>query len=319
MDNNILSHRRFQKKMEQDLHALYEQGNARGFIMRFKEYERHHPASTTLTEYFYKSLGDEGRYDDIIDYSLIQMNEGFGNYDLHMKNLLEALLSQGRYYEVIEFSDQLMQEELPQEFRIEVAALRHRAKKALDDKEVRPNESYDETYQDMDEGSFREMPLHARLDFLKHLMDTGNGSYRMLIKSVIDSEQNLETITFMLLYLKMCGEDQAVRFHKMGSEEEAIPTLLPDIEETEMYVKVRNDVLEHLEDRMPEFAEAADSMLIAHIIGVYPLDPPYDYKSLADAYLHELLRMVNVDSGTEPTPEVLEWVRSIERLMSPSD
>ncbi|MHC0552251.1 hypothetical protein [Salinicoccus sp. CNSTN-B1] len=218
MDNNILSHRRFQKKMEQDLHALYEQGNARGFIMRFKEYERHHPASTTLTEYFYKSLGDEGRYDDIIDYSLIQMNEGFGNYDLHMKNLLEALLSQGRYYEVIEFSDQLMQEELPQEFRIEVAALRHRAKKALDDKEVRPNESYDETYQDMDEGSFREMPLHARLDFLKHLMDTGNGSYRMLIKSVIDSEQNLETITFMLLYLKMCGRTRQCGSTRWGQK-----------------------------------------------------------------------------------------------------
>ena len=136
MDDKVISHKRFLGKMKRDMETDHQNGDHEAFIAKFRRYEELGEPPIEVVEQFYRALSAIGKHDEIIDYALLQMNAGRGHYDVHMRHLLEGLLSQERYFEVVEFSDHLMKEEIPHEFRIEVAALRHRAKKAIDEKKA---------------------------------------------------------------------------------------------------------------------------------------------------------------------------------------
>jgi hypothetical protein len=79
----------------------------------------------------YETLLRSKRPGELVDYSLEQMNNGDGNYETHMVYMLQALSDMGNYEEVLEFSGHLLEEPIPQGFRIDILSLRQNAANKL--------------------------------------------------------------------------------------------------------------------------------------------------------------------------------------------
>ena len=312
MPDKISSHSRFLKKTAQDMKQLYDEGEYSTYIGRYIQYRDHTAPELELIEKYYEARLRTDSADSIVDDALLAMNEGSGDYETHMYYLLSALIELGRYFEVIEFSDHLMGETIPQGFRIEVAALRHRAKKALD--ESRPEPSEPEVTPD----DFRGMLQHEKLEALAKWTDEQNAKYTGLVRGLLPEAEDYQLITFMLLYLREAGDSTLVEFEKFGEKVELEPSGLGLLEETELSKVVLRGVLEEVEARMPEFHESARAMVMSHIIHCYPLTPDVNPDSLIDSYLLILHEMVNLEyeRGSGADESALRWIRSMEESIA---
>ncbi|MEZ2456963.1 hypothetical protein ACBR55_00065 [Salinicoccus roseus] len=311
MDDKVISHRRFLDKMERDMEADRQNDDHAAFVDKFRRYEALLEPDIGLIEQFYRALSSIGKHDEIIDYALLQMNAGRGHYDVHMRHLLEGLLSQERYFEVVEFSDHLMKEEIPHDFRIEVAALRHRAKKAIDEKKEAPMSETPE----VDADSYNDMQSYERMDFLKQIIEEADDRYRELIRNAAAGEDNPELLTFMLLYLRTAGDGNVIAVHKMGERIEVVPGELHDLEEGP-FRSISARVIDEVEDRIPQFAESAAAMLMSHMLYCYPIEPPFGTEDMVAAYLEEILGMVNIEYEVAANPQAVSWIRALEQSIA---
>lgn len=128
MKDKIGTHRRFIRKAEKDLVQLYKDGEYQDFMDRYAGFRRIAEPDLRLEEMYYDILDEAEEYQSIIDYALEMMNKGHGDYQLHMIELLRALNNLDRHHDVISFADQLMEENISQGFRVDVANERHKAK-----------------------------------------------------------------------------------------------------------------------------------------------------------------------------------------------
>lgn len=312
MADKIISHRRFLGKMKRDMEADDQKGDHEAFISKFRRYEALGEPEIGLVERFYEALDAAGKHDEIIDYALLQMNAGRGHYDVHMRHLLEGLLSQERYFEVVEFSDHLMKEEIPHDFRIEVAALRHRAKKAIDEKK----EAFIPETPEVDTRDYQDMQPYERMDFLKRIIEAEDDRYVRLIREAAAAEKNHELLTFMLLYLRSVGDGEVLTVRKMGEQFDVIPRELPDLEAAGGFSLVSGRVMDEVEDRIPQFAESAAAMLMSHMLHCYPVEPPFGTDVLVHAYLAEILGMVNIEYEHDADADAVSWIRSLEQAIA---
>lgn len=311
MTDKVSSHRRFLKKAEHDLEKLFDNEEYASFIGRFSQYAKHADPEIELVEKYYESRLRTDDAGAIVDDALMSMNEGAGNYETHMYYLLTALIELGRYFEVIEFSDHLMAENIPQGFRIEVAALRHRAKKALDEKQEESGRGNEPVVTADD---FRAMLHYEKLEHLAQWTDGQDAEYMDLVRDALFKTEDYQLITFMLLYLNGTGDDRPVEIEKFNEKITVVPADLDTLETLELSRIVLSSVLSEMEERMPEFQESARAMVMSHIIHCYPLTPDINTDSLIDSYLLILHEMVNLVYERESfaAEEAMEWIRSME-------
>lgn len=311
MTDKVSSHRRFLKKAEHDLKQLYTDAEYHFYIERFIQYIKYVEPELELVEKYYEARFKTDDAEVIVNDALMSMNEGTGNYETHMYYLLTALIELERYFEVIEFSDHLMGESIPQGFRIEIAALRHRAKKALDDKQ----EAFDvEREPEVNADDFQNMFHYEKLEKLAEWTDGQNTRYMELVRDALAETKNYQLITFMLLYLKEVKDDRMVEIEKFDKKTSITPKNLDTLEDMELSKMVLSGVLQGMEERMPEFLESARAMVMSHIVHCYPLTPDINPDSLIDSYLLILHEMVNLEYERESyaVEEALEWIRSME-------
>ncbi|MFC3418304.1 hypothetical protein ACFOLA_02120 [Salinicoccus hispanicus] len=315
MKDKIVSHRRFLQKMERDLERDYQNGEYASFINKFRMYSEQQLPDISFMEKFYESLSYEDRHDEVMEYALLQMNEGVGNYDVHMHHLLKSLLKQERYFEVIEFSDHLMEEDIPQRFRIDVAAFRHEAKRAMDEKVAQMHEPEAET-RIVSTSEYGEMPDFEKMEFLRDLIEDADAGHRDMVREALSVERNHTCLTFMLLYLRAIEDQEEISVLKMEQEIQVVPAELPELEESPLFSGVRKLVMEEVENRMPEFREAAEGMLMSHAVHCYPVFPSFDDEALYLGYMSELFGMLNLDHDFKADVAVVDWIRKVERSMT---
>ncbi len=311
MADKVSSHSRFLKKSAHDLKQLYDDGEYVAYIERFMRYVNHAEPELELVEKYYESRLRTHGADSIVDDALMAMNAGTGDYETHMYYMLTALLELERYFEVIEFSDHLMGETIPQGFRIEVAAIRHRAKKALDEKQqIQKIEAQPE----VSAGHFEDILHYEKLEKLSEWTGERNEKYVSMIREMLPKTKNYQLITFMLLYLREMAENRPVEIKKFEKKAMVIPAELDTLEELDLSKIVLSSVIGEMEERMPEFLESAREMVMSHIIHCYPLTPAINTDNLIDSYLLILHEMVNLEyeraSYAEDT--AIEWIRSME-------
>ena len=309
MGDKVSSHRRFLQKAARDMKQLYDEGEYSAYIRRYIQYRDHTSPELELIEKYYEARLRTNGAGSIVDDALLAMNEGAGDYETHMYYLLSALIELGRYFEVIEFSDHLMGESIPQGFRIEVAALRHRAKKALDESRPEPPEP---------EVTPEDLLQYEKLEALAKWTDEQNSKYTSLIREELSEEEDYQLITFMLLYLRGAGDSTPVEVEKFGEKVRLVPSELGSLEKTELSEVVLSGVLEEVEERMPEFHESARAMVMSHIIHCYPLTPDVNPDNLIGSYLLILHEMVNLEYEKKSCTDesALRWIRSMEESIA---
>src|SRR5699024_12520897 len=115
---------------------------------------------------------------ELVDYSLEQMNNGDGNYETHMVYMLQALSDMGNYEEVLEFSGHLLEEPIPQSFRIDILSLRQNAANKLRGmlSEQEPVISKEE---------FDKFNLFQQLEFVEKIKAAHDQSYVIIYTEVI--------------------------------------------------------------------------------------------------------------------------------------
>ncbi|GAB3060559.1 hypothetical protein JCM19029_03970 [Salinicoccus sesuvii] len=301
--------------MERDLDHDFSNGEYSTFISKFKMYAEQQVPDISFMEKFYESLSNEDRHDEVMEYALLQMNEGVGNYDVHMHHLLKSLLKQERYFEVIEFSDHLMEEDIPQRFRIDVAAFRHEAKRAMDKKMAQVNEPETEA-RVVSISEFEQMPDFEKMEFLRGLIESLDVYNKDMIRKAVPAEHNYTCLTFMLLYLRAIEDQEPINVLKIGQEIEVVPAELPELEESPLFNNVRQLVMEEVENRIPEFRDAAEGMLMSHAVHCYPVFPSFDDEALYRGYMSELYDMLNLDHDLETDEAVIDWIRQVEQSMA---
>lgn len=310
MADNVSTHIRFLKKVERDLNTLYSQGDYKGYIKRFNQYIKMGSPDVEFIEKYYEALLKDDSEEIIVDDALSAMNEGSGNYETHMYYMLLSLLKQERYFEMIEFVDHLMEEDIPQGFRIEIAALRHRAKKALDEDHSEVTDGLPEIKDD----DFNSKKHYEKLEMLGEWTDEKNIHYKQLIRSLVPVTENNELLTFMLLFLREIKDEGTIEVNKFDVSHTIVPKNLQSIEEFELSSIVLYNVLSEVEHRMPELLEPARGMLMSHIIHCYPFAPDYKMGEITKGYLKILHDMVNLEyeDWEEVNSSVIEWIRFME-------
>src|SRR5699024_8901502 len=131
MGNKVATHHRFIKKFERDLEAYFDAGDDARFLSTFSKYTNLAEPSEHAEELLYETLLRAKRSAEVVDYSLDDKNNGDGNYETHMVYMLQALSDMGNYEEVLEFSGHLLEEPIPQSFRIDILSLRQNAANKL--------------------------------------------------------------------------------------------------------------------------------------------------------------------------------------------
>lgn len=315
MRNNITTHHRFIKKAEKDLVQLFKEGDSETFVERYQSFCKLSEPDIRLEEMYYESLDDVQEYQRIIDYALSMMNNGKGDYQLHMIELLGALDKQERYYDVISFADQLMEENISQGFRIEVANARHKAKLKMEESAKKHTRNFDEV--GMEDIDFNEMIKEDILQFLAYISEQDDDRYTDKVREALKNDHPPEVITFMLLYLKDMKRTGTIEFLKFNQTCSVVLEELPDLEQLKIINDVLPRVVEQLEKNAPEMTEEVQMLLTGHAIFSYPDDSPIEVSQLTDAYLSYLYSMINLENGVSAADDAMQWILNIEKQMNP--
>lgn len=211
MDNKVTTHDRFIKKFERDLKAHYDAGDDTRFLKTFNKYTGLSEPSELAEEMLYETLLRAGRPGELVDYSLERMNNGDGAYETHMVYMLQALSDMGNYEEVLEFSSHLLEEPIPQGFRVDILSLRQNAANKLRGMltEMEPVIGRDE---------FDKMNLFQQLEFVEKITETHDFAYMNLIMEAFKETERNELQTAMLLYLRSVRANGTLTIEKCGVE-----------------------------------------------------------------------------------------------------
>ena len=319
MADKITTHQRFLKKAEKDLVQLFKESEFKTFTERYYHYIGMGTADIRLEEMFYESLDALGEYEKMTDYALMKLNEDGRDYEMHMLELLKALIQQERYYEVINFSDHLMEENIPQGFRIDIAGLRHEAKKAIDNKKLSAGES-SETKKDDDlevaDIDLENMSHQEILRMFSTFADEKNEKYEGFVLDALQNINDKDIVTFMLLYLKEIGYDSKVKHYKFGEAQEVNPSELPVLEEVPLINEVEPEVLDVLESKAPQIVGEATLLMTSHAIFNYPKVLDFSPEEMIEGYLEYILDLLNVDHSYSAKDRVYEWIVEMEQIVT---
>lgn len=319
MADKITTHQRFLKKAEKDLVQLFKDSEFKTFIERYYQYIGMGTADIRLEEMFYEVLDAEKEYDKVTDYALMKLNEGGGDYEMHMLELLKALNHQERYYEVINFSDHLMEENIPQGFRIDIAGLRHEAKKGIDNKKLsagKPPEDKEEETLEVEDIDLENMSHQEILRMFSTFADEKNDKYEDFVLDALENINDKDIVTFMLLYLKEIGYDNKVKHYKFGEAEEINPSDLPILEEVPLISEVEPEVLDVLESQAPQIVSEATLLMTSHAIFNYPKTLEFSSEEMIEGYLEYILDLLNVDHSYSADDRVYEWIVEMEQIVT---
>lgn len=318
MTDKITTHQRFLKKAEKDLVQLFKDSEFRTFIERYHHYIEVGTADIRLEEMFYESLDALREYEKVTDYALKKLNEGSGDYEMHMLELLKALNHQERYYEVINFSDHLMEENIPQGFRIDIAGLRHQAKKAIDNKMAGAGDFREEEADELEvaEIDLENMSHQEILRMFSTFADEKNDKYKTFVLDALENIDDKDIVTFMLLYLKEIGHDGKVKHYKFGEAMEVNPVELPILEEVPMISEVEPEVLDVLESQAPQIVSEATLLMTSHAIFNYPKKLDFSSEEMIEGYLEYILDLLNVDHSYSAEDRVYEWIVEMEQIVT---
>lgn len=320
MADKITTHHRFLKKAEKDLVRMFKDGDFEAFRENYHHFIKMAPPETSLEEMFYEAMDALGEHDDVVDYSLMQLNKGSGDYETHMIELLKALSRQERYYEVINFSDHLMEEKLPQGFRIEIAAIRHQAKKAIDELQYRRSGDVDDAERSSQEDiNLDEMSHQEILRMFSTFADEKDIRYKDFVLEQLENISDKDIVTFMLLYLKEIGYNKKVRHHKFDEPVEVVPADLPSLEEITLMKDVEPEVIDELESRAPQIVSEAALLMTSHAIFSYPKEPDFEAEELVEGYLQYILDLLNMNHPYTAGSDVYQWIDEMERLVTTSE
>ncbi|WP_462420897.1 hypothetical protein [Salinicoccus sp. Marseille-QA3877] len=319
MADKITTHQRFLKKAEKDLVQLFKDSEFKTFIERYYHYIGMSATDIRLEEMFYESLDALNEYEKMSDYALMKLNEGSGDYEMHMLELLKALIHQERYYEVINFSDHLMEENIPQGFRIDVAALRHQAKKAIDNKKagaLEPAEEKASEKLEVEDIDLENMSHQEILRMFSTFADEKNDKYEDFVLDALENISDKDIVTFMLLYLKEIGYNNKVKHFKFGKAEEVNPSELPILEEVPLISEVEPEVLDVLESQAPQIVSEATLLMTSHAIFNYPKNLEFSSEEMIEGYLVYILDLLNVDHSFSAKDRVYEWIVKMEQIVT---
>lgn len=309
MKNNITSHRRFIKKAEKDLVRLFKENASENFIERYQAFCKMAEPDLRLEEMYYESLDDVKDYQGIIDYALLMMNEGRGDYQLHMIELLKALYAAERYYDVINFADQLMEENISQGFRMDVANERHKAKLKLEAQVEETDNLYHSNAADI---HFEEMSKGEILQFLGVITDEEDSRFEDKVVHFLKDVESPELVTFMLLYLKSIHYREEVEYQSSEGTEKTVPDTLPQLEDLKLIQEVLPEVVDDLEQNAPEMVEEVKMLLTSHAIYSFPQESNLKGWELTRAYLFYIYSLINIESGIEVSEEAMSWIYHME-------
>lgn len=306
MDNKVTTHQRFIKKFERDLKAYFDSGDYDQFLKTFNKYTDISEPSERAEEMLYETLLKANRPGELVDYSLEQMNNGDGVYETHMVYMLQALVDMGSYEEVLEFSGHLLDEPIPQGFRIDVLSLRQHAANKLRgiyiDKE--PNVSKE---------TFDSYNLFQQLEFVERITETHDLAYTDLIIEAFDKDTRNELQTAMLLYLHSVRYNGTLTIEKCGITMTVQPSKLTTLEAYFIVKDILPGVVEAVEAFNPSFTEAARELVMGHAIYMYPVNPDFSNEALVKAYVSRIEEMLGMEQSSEADTEIKTWLDNLER------
>lgn len=306
MDNKVTTHHRFIKKFERDLKAYFDAGDDARFLSTFSKYTNLTEPSEHAEEMLYETLLRSKRPGELVDYSLEQMNNGDGNYETHMVYMLQALSDMGNYEEVLEFSGHLLEEPIPQGFRIDILSLRQNAANKLRGmlSEQEPVISKEE---------FDKLNLFQQLEFVEKITAAHDITYTNLITEAFSEANRNELKTAMLLYLRSVRSNGTLTIEKCGVKMTVQPAELGSLEEYFIVKDVLPKVLDEVEQFNPSFTEAATELLMGHAIYMYPVQPDFTAEAAVKAYCERIEEMLGMPASYDADAEVKHWLGEIER------
>ncbi len=305
MDNKVTTHDRFVKKFERDLKAYYDAGDNAHFLKTFNKYMDISEPSEHAEEMLYETLLRAKRPGELVDYSLEQMNNGDGDYETHMVYMLQALSDMGNYEEVLEFSDHLLEEPIPQGFRVDILSLRQNASNKLRGMlvEKEPIISKEE---------FDRFNLFQQLEFVEKITETNDITYKNLILEAFAETERNELQTAMLLYLRSVRSNGTLTIEKCGVKMTVKPSELMSLEAYFIVKDVLTKVLDEVEQFNPSFTEAVTELLMGHAIYMYPVQPDFTTEAVIKAYAERIEEMLGMEPSYEADPNVKRWLSEIE-------
>lgn len=306
MDNKVTTHHRFIKKFERDLKAYFDAGDDARFLSTFSKYTNLTEPSEHAEEMLYETLLRSKRPGELVDYSLEQMNNGDGNYETHMVYMLQALSDMGNYEEVLEFSGHLLEEPIPQGFRIDILSLRQNAANRLrgmlsDQEPVISKEEFDK------------FNLFQQLEFVEKITTAHDITYTDLIREAFSEVKRNELKTAMLLYLRSVRSNGTLTIEKCGVKMTVQPAELVSLEEYFIVKDVLPKVLDEVEQFNPSFTEAATELLMGHAIYMYPVQPDFTAEAAVQAYCERIEEMLGMPASYDADAKVKRWLGEIER------
>lgn len=305
MDNKVTTHHRFVEKFERDLKAYFDAGDNTRFLKTFNKYMDISEPAELAEEMLYETLLRAKRPGELVDYSLEQMNNGDGDYETHMVYMLQALSDMGNYEEVLEFSGHLLEESIPQGFRIDILSLRQNAANKLRGLKV-------EAEPVISKEAFEELNLFQQLEFVEKITETHDITYANLILEAFAKTERNELQTAMLLYLRSVRSNGTLTIEKCGVKMTVQPSELSSLEAYFIVKDILPKVLDEVEQFNPSFTEAVTELLMGHAIYMYPVQPDFTSSAVIKAYAERIEEMLGMEPSYEADPNVKRWLSEIE-------
>lgn len=306
-DQKVTTHQRFIKKFEQDLKVYFEAGDSANYVKTFSKYINFTEPTTRTEEMLYESLLKSKQHNELVDYALEQMNNGDGDYEVHMVYMLQALNDMGSYEEVLEFSSHLLEEPIPQGFRIDILSLRQHAANKL-----RGHYNSDREPAITAE-NFNSYNLFQQLEFVEQITEKNDITYVDLIIEVFDKHTRNELQTAMLLYLHSVRYNGTLTIEKCGTEMTVKPSELPPFKAYFMVEEILPEVLQEVDAFNPSFTEAATELLMGHAIYMYPLEPQFTKEAMVNAYAGRLQSMLGMEATYDVNEDTEQFLSELER------
>lgn len=310
MDNKVASHKRFIAKMERDLKSYYDQAESEKFIKAYEVYTNLSQPNEYIEELYYESLLDLDEYQKIVEHALRKMNQGLGTYELHTDFLLEALNSAGRHSEVLEFSEQLLREDLPSDFRFSIQQHKMNAEQSIKAFIETPKQRIKVTKDDFNNFDFLD-----KMTFLEEITEHVDISYKKLILDEIAEETEPLVYTQMLLYLRSINYKEQLEVTKLGQTATVKPADLPELEKFFLVRDVLPILMDILDNTNPSIKSSAEEMLYGHLLYVYPLQPNFSNVDIAEAYAQYLQELIGQSYDKVNHPDIRKWIEKIDRSM----
>src|SRR5699024_4702070 len=310
MDNKVSSHRRFIAKMERDLKSYYDEADSKSFVKTYNTYTNLSQPSDYIEELYYESLLDLDESQKIVEHALKRMNQGLGDYEMHTNFLLEALNSAGRHTEVLEFSEQLLREDIPHEFRFGIQQHIVRAEESIHSFINNPEQRIKVTKED-----FQNFDFLDKMTFLEDITELVDLSYKDLILQEIKDENEPLVYTQMLLYLRSINYKGSLEITKLGETMTVQPSQLPELDKFYLVSDVLPILMDILDATNPSLKDEAEIMLYGHLLYIYPFKPDFSNEDIADAYAHYLQDLIGQSYDKNNHPEIRAWIEKIDKTM----